>query len=262
MRWRLALPAALLLLAACSSQKTQTPTEPPRPEPQPVSSSPLERAKIHTELGVNYFQSGQLGVALEELNTAVSADKTYAPAYNALGLVYMELKEDGKAENNFRQAIRLDPSSSEAKNNYGLFLCQRGRETEGIRQLLEALKNPLYPTPDLAYKNAGLCARKAGDTKAAEGYFMRALKLNPKQPQALYGLAEIDYLRDDLAGAKQYIARYFAVVENPGPEALWLGARVERKLGDRTALANYGMQLRRRYPSAPETKAFLEGRFE
>jgi type IV pilus assembly protein PilF len=260
---RIALTAAVVLLAACSSQKPQTPADTLRPEqPQAPSATPLDRAKIHTELGVSYFENGQLGVALEELNTAVSADKGYAPAYNALGLVYMELKEDSKAEKNFRQAIRLDPSSSEAKNNYGMFLCQRGREQEGIRQLLDALKNPLYPTPELAYKNAGLCARKVGDTKAAEGYFMQALKLNPKQPQALYSLAEINYLRDDYAAAKQYMARYFAAVENPGPEALWLGARVERKLGDRTALANYGMQLRRRYPSAPETKAFLEGRFE
>jgi type IV pilus assembly protein PilF len=259
---RIAWAAAVFVIAACSSQKTQTPVDQPRPEAQPVSSSPLERAKIHTELGVSYFENAQLGVALEELNTAVSADKTYAPAYNALGLVYMELKEDSKAEKNFRQAIRLDPSSSEAKNNYGMFLCQRGREKDGIQQLLSALKNPLYPTPEIAYKNAGLCARKAGDTKAAEGYFIQALKLNPKQPQALYSLAEIDYMRDDVAGAKQYISRYFGAVDNPGPEALWLGARVERKLGDRTALANFGMQLRRRYPSAPETKAFLEGRFE
>jgi type IV pilus assembly protein PilF len=48
----------------------------------------------------------------------------------------------------------------------------------------------------------------------------------------------------------------------PAVEALWLGARTERKLGNRDALANYGSQLRRRYPSSPETKAFLEGRFE
>jgi len=259
---RVALAVLVLLVAACSSQKPDGSAERPAPDTRPNISTPLERAKIHTELGVGYFENGQLGVALEELSTAVSADKTYAPAYNALGLVYMELKEYDKAEKSFRQAIRLDSSSSEAKNNYGMFLCQRGREEEGIRQLLDALKNPLYPTPDVAYKNAGLCARKAGDKGAAAEYFQRALKLNPKQPQALYAMAEISYLRDEYAAAKQYVTRYFAVAEPPGPEALWLAARVERKLGDRTALANYGMQLRRRYPSAPETKAFLEGRFE
>jgi type IV pilus assembly protein PilF len=259
---RVILVAVLVLLTACTSQKTDGTTGRPRPDAPPSAAAPLERAKIHTELGVSYFENGQLGVALEELNTAVSADKSYAPAYNALGLVYMELKDDAKADKNFRQAIKLDPSSSEAKNNYGMFLCQRGREQDGVRQLLDALKNPLYSTPDVAYKNAGLCERKAGDTKAAEEYFTRALKLNPRQPQALYGMAEIEYLRDDYAGAKQYVARYLAVAEPPGPEALWLGARVERKLGDRTALTNYGVQLRRRYPSAPETKAFMEGRFE
>jgi type IV pilus assembly protein PilF len=258
---RLALIALLALLAACTSQKSNQPGS-GRPENEGGSSSPLERAKIHTELGVSYYENGQLGVALEELNIAVAADKNYAPAFNALGLVHMDLKEDDQAEKYFRQAIKIDPSSSEAKNNYGMFLCQRGRQKEGIRQLLDALKNPLYATPDVAYRNAGLCARKAGETKSAEEYFLKALKLNPNQPQALYNLAEVNYQRDDYSAAKQYISRYFTVTENAGPEALWLGARIERKIGDRTALANYGMQLRRRYPSAPETKAFTEGRFE
>ena len=105
---RAVLAALVLLLAACSSQKPDGSAAPSGPEARPNISSPLERAKIHTELGVSYFENGQLGVALEELSTAVSADKTYAPAYNALGLVYMELKEDDKAEKSFRQAIRLD----------------------------------------------------------------------------------------------------------------------------------------------------------
>jgi len=258
---RAALIVLLALLVACTSQKPNQPGS-GRPGTEGGSSSPLERAKIHTELGVSYYENGQLGVALEELNIAVAADKTYAPAFNALGLVHMDLKEDDQAEKYFRQAIKIDPSNSEAKNNYGMFLCQRGRQKEGIRQLLDALKNPLYATPDAAYRNAGLCARKAGDTKSAEEYFLKALKLNPNQPQALYNLAEINYQRDDYAAAKQYISRYFTVTENAGPEALWLAARIERKIGDRTALANYGLQLRRRYPSAPETKAFAEGRFE
>ncbi len=56
-------------------------------EPASSASSALERAKIHTELGVNYYEAGNLGVALEELNEALSADKSYAPAWNARALV-------------------------------------------------------------------------------------------------------------------------------------------------------------------------------
>ena len=258
------LIALLLLVAGCAGRKSAEP-QPTITPPTPTvltKTSGLERAKIHTELAVSYFENGQLGVALEELNTAIAADNTYAPAYDALGLVYMQLKDDAAAERNFRQALKLNPSSSETKNNFGLFLCQRGRHQEGIKQLLEALKNPLYSRPDVAYKNAGVCARKAGDPKAAEEYFVKSVRLNYRQVQALYGLAELHYVRDDYPGARQFLSRYLSAVESAGPEALWLGAKIENKLGDRTALANYGMQLRRRYPSSPEAKAFVEGRFE
>jgi len=249
------------MLTACAEQNAPKQGVPARTA-STIDSVSAQRAKIHTELGVNYYQNGQLGVALEELNTAVAADRSYGPAYDALALVYMELRQDEQAEANFRQALKVSPNSSETKNNYGLFLCQRGREKEGLRQLLDALKNPLYPTPDVAFKNAGVCARKAGDNKGAESYFLRAVKLNPRQAQAFYGLAEVNFARDDYQAARQYLGRYVSLMETPSPEALWLGARIEHRLGDRTALANYGMQLRRRYPSSPETKAYLDGRFE
>ena len=259
---RLVLLVVTAMLAGCAAPDQPKEQNAPARTAGTTESPAIERAKIHTELGVSYYQNGQLGVALEELHTAVSADRSYAPAYDALALVYMELKEDAQAEANFRQSLKMNPNSSETRNNYGLFLCQRGREKEGLRQLLDALKNPLYQTPDVAYKNAGVCARKLGDNKAAEGYFQRAVKLNPNQAQAWFGLAEVAYARDDWPAAKEYLGRYAALVENPGPEGLWLGARIEYRLGDRTALANYGMQLRRRFPSSRETKAYLDGRFE
>jgi type IV pilus assembly protein PilF len=252
--------AMLLALGACGGSPDRK--SDPNDRDQSASTRPLERAKIHTELGVGYYESGKLGVALEELNTAIAADKTYAPAWNARALVYMELKDDALAESDFKQALKLDPESADTKNNYGLYLCQRKRAPEGIRYLLDAIKNPLYTTPDNAYKNAGLCSRNAGDMKMAEEYFLKALKLNPSQPQALYNMAEINFARGDYAQAKAYMNRYVRVVPSPGAEELWLGARIERRLGDRTALMNYGSQLRRLYPSAPETKAYLEGRFE
>ncbi len=107
----------------------------------------------------------------------------------------MDLREDAEAERDFKQALKLDPASSATKNNYGLFLCQRKRGAEGVRYLLDAIKNPRYATPDVAYKNAGLCSLSMGDKKAAEEFFLRALRLNPAQPQALFNMAELEYGR-------------------------------------------------------------------
>jgi len=250
----------VVVLAACAGNTDKKSDSAVKDESG--STRPLERAKIHTELGVGYYEDGKLGVALEELNVAIAADKTYAPAWNARALVYMDLKDYAHAESDFKQALKMDSNNADTKNNYGLFLCQRKRSEEGIRYLLDAIKNPLYSTPDMAYENAGLCARNTGDMKAADDYFQKALKLNPSQPQALYSMADLSFSRDNYPAAKSYLNRYMRVVPSAGPEALWLGARIEQRLGDRTALASYGTQLRRLYPSAPETKAYLEGRFE
>ena len=61
-------------------------------------SPPRERARVHTELAAAYYERGNMGVALEELRIALAADASYAPAYNILGLVHMDLKEYPQAQ--------------------------------------------------------------------------------------------------------------------------------------------------------------------
>lgn len=249
--------AFLLVLfgGACAQQPVQTPNL------SQEENARLEAARAHTELGSAYFGAGQVGVALEEFTIAIQIYPKYAPAHYMLGLVHMELKEDAQAEAAFRRAIELDPGSSEAYNNYGWFLCQRNRIDEAIRQFTLALKNPRYETPEKAYVNAGICSRKRNDEAAAVDYFERALKVQPNNPLALYHLADIHYRRGDLATAKSLLLRYMKA-NPPTAEALWLGVRVERRLGDRSAEASYAQMLRQRYPEAPETQLLKAERYE
>jgi type IV pilus assembly protein PilF len=219
-----------------------------------VAQDAVNRARAHMELGLGYYENGQYQYAIEELGEAIKAKSDYVPAYDGLGLVYMQLKEDKKAEENFRKAIRYDPQYSSAKNNFGQFLCSRGRNEEGLRYLLEAVKNPLYDTPDIAYKNAGVCAKRAGDIQAAEEYFRQAVLRNPRQGQALFNLADLNYQKRNNSQAKVYADRLIQLA-TPGPEVLWLAARIERRLGDNDTALKYADQLRRRFPDAPETRA-------
>ena len=249
----------LVFLAACAGQ-SKAPTSLNPPEPAAKPASPQERARIHTELAALYYSRGNHGVALQESMVAIEADSRYGPAYNVLGLVQMELKEDAAAEQSFRQALAINPNDSEANNNYGWFLCNRGREKEAIGYFLAAVKNPLYETPELAYTNAGICSRKLGNDKDAESYLLQALKLQPGQPRALQALAEITYGRGDYAGTRQLVGRFLEVAQ-PTPEVLWLGVRSARRLGDRNAEASYGMQLRRRFPDSKEALALKSGSY-
>ncbi len=223
--------------------------------PQQVTSRAQASARIHTELAAQYYQRKQFGVALEELETALQAEPGYAPAFNLRGLVRMELHEYQKADEDFRQSLRLDSSDSEAHNNYGWFLCQRGKEADAIEHFMAALKNPLYQTPEKAYLNAGMCSRKSGNIKDAEEFLKKALRIQPDMPEALLTLADLNFANTDYAGAKSYFMRFSQSNTSPlTAENLWLAVRIERKLGDRKAEERYAAELRQRFPDASETQ--------
>ncbi len=216
-------------------------------------------AKIHTELAGSYFEREQYAIALQELGVALQADPNFAPGYNVRGLVRMALREDDQAEADFKRSLRLEPENSEAHNNYGWFLCQRGHAKESISQFLQALKHPLYATPEVAYANAGVCARKAGDLQAAESYLQRALILRPGMPEAMFGLAEVSFAHADYALAKSYLLRFQQSKQDLNAEQLWLAVRIERKMHDRNSEASYALQLNKRYPESREAQLLQIG---
>lgn len=210
-------------------------------------------AKIRTELGATYYARGQYSVALEELEKAMRADSRYAPAYNVRGLVHMALLEDGEAESDFRRSLELDPDNSEAHNNFGWFLCQRGHERDSVKHFLIAAKDPLYPTPGTAYLNAGMCSKKAGQLQDAGMYLQRALILQPDSPKALVELADLAFVSGDYPSAKSNFARFEKAASGQmAAENLLLAVRIERKLGNRNAGSAYAARLKKEFPDSRE----------
>jgi type IV pilus assembly protein PilF len=198
-----------------------------------------------------------MATALEEFNEAIRIDSTYAYAYNGLGLVYAALKEDDKADSNFKRALQLDPGNSESHNNYGSFLCSRNHINESIRQFMEAVSNPLYTTPGMAYMNAGFCSLRKNDEKNAEIYLEKAIAAQPILYQAAYRLASLQFNRGEAGIASNTLQR--ALANDPTPETLWLGVRIARALSDRDSEASYALQLRKKYPDSEQAKALLLG---
>lgn len=219
------------------------------------------RARIHTDLSVNYLEIRNLGVALEEAGIAQRTDPSYAPAFNVAGLIYIELKDDRMAEESFRQALRINSRDADTSNNYGTFLCDRKREAEGIKHFLVAISDPLYQFPDRSYVNAGVCARRRGDLAGAENYFRNALKFQPNQIQALYQLADMSYARASYAETRTVLARLVPVASG-SPEILWLMLRTERRLGDGNALDSLAHQLRTNFPDSKEAALLSAKQFD
>jgi type IV pilus assembly protein PilF len=250
---------ALLTVPLALAQKSVPP-----PDETFSASTPKDvhtRAKLHTELGSLYFQSGNWIVALEELTIAISINPNYAQAYSTRGLVLFNIKELESAEKDFQYALNLDEKGPEINNNYGWFLCQIGKEKESIAYFQRAIKNALYQTPETAYLNMGTCYAKIGELTLAEEFVRKNLRFSPGNPQALYQLVIISYKRGNYDAAKEHLKNALRLSE-PSAEALWLSVRIERRLGDRLAEANYTNQLRQKFPDSPEYQELLKGNFE
>jgi len=246
------------LLAGCSMRPSDSGSVVANTQ---VDSESRQRARAFTDLAGAYFARAQYKVALDELRKAITADNRFGPAYNIYGLIYMELAEDKLAEENFRRAIELDRGDSEARNNFGWFLCARGRYDEGLEQFSTALRNPLYAQPELAMANAGLCAEKKGDLVLAEANLLKSFKLQPDNPNTVLKLAGLHFRQGRLMETQRLLGRH-AELAPPTAESLWLGVRLERKLGDRAQEAAYGLQLRKRFPDSNEARLLLTGQYE
>jgi|APFre7841882724_1041349.scaffolds.fasta_scaffold04413_2 type IV pilus assembly protein PilF len=264
-RWVIAAVAAAVLAAGCAQtgdQRTPQQSQSAADEPSLIGdrADARVRAKAHTDLAAAYYEVGNMGVALEEARIALAADPNYAPAHNVMGLVNFELRDNAGAEANFKRATALAPQDPDVAHNYGFFLCRTGREQEGLQQYMTAIRNPLYQNPAKTWAAAGRCVEPR-DTALAEQYYDRALKLDPNTLGAMMPYAQIQYRRGSMAEARNLVGRYQKLVE-PTAESLWLGVRVERKLGDRIAENNYATQLRRRFPNSKEYQDYLRGNFD
>lgn len=230
-------------LAACTS------TRPP---------IDLEKAAaINAQLGSGYLAQGELDLAKLKLEKALKQAPNLPAAHSGYALLMGRLGQMGKAQKHFKKALQLDPDDSGTLNNYGIFLCGQNKFKEAEKQFLAALRDPLYKTPEYAFTNAGRCSLKNKDEVQAEAYFGKALQANPKFPDALFEMANLQYTKRKFAQASGNLQKF----ERHGshtPASLWLAVRVARALGQRNEEASYSLLLKNKFPDSEEA-ALLRG---
>lgn len=243
----------VVLLAGCP-QRDET-----KPEQALTAAQSKARqiAEVNTQLGIEYMRQNRNEQALEKFQKALRADPAYAPAPGYAALLYERLDRVADAEAAYQRALQLDSDNASIRNNYGRFLCSHDHFQEAEDNFRQVIANKLYPTPEIAMVNAGLCARLEPDLIKAERYFNEALRQNPNFAVALYELAKLAYVQNDYLQARAYLQRYFQVAGYSAP-SLWLGVRVERALNDHTEVSRYAYLLKSRFPESRETHLLKE----
>jgi len=251
-----------LVLSACAGLPLENGNSVQTPVSQQTAVGDAQRgAKAHTDLGMLYLRDGKLSVALDEARKAVEADSSYPLAYNLHGLVQMYLDDNPAAEKSLSRALQLAPTDPEINNNFGWFLCQSGRQKESIQYFVLASKNTLYVAPTKPLTNAAMCSIIMGDDKGGEDFLLRALAVDPQNGDAHFLLAELYYRTGRLVDARVQLADAHRLGA-PSAQSVWLGLRIERKLGDREAETQYGKQLRREFPGSREFQLLKQGIYQ
>lgn len=245
-----ALLAAAWLLSGCASGGSALPGN---------RISLKQAAQYNVELGIAYLRQGQRDLAMQKLQKALEQNPDNADAYMGLGLLYDTIGDTERADHNYRIALRKAPDNPQIQNNYAVFLCQHGQLQKSEKYFIEAARNPLYPTPEAAYTNAGVCANRIPDVAAAEQYFRKALDINPNFPDALYQMARLSYAQKKYLQARAFLERFDLVTPQPQPEALLLGVETERALGNARGASEYTRKLLTQFPNSPQAQELLQG---
>jgi type IV pilus assembly protein PilF len=218
------------------------------------------RARLRLELAMGYYEQDKISIALDEIKQSLANDPSYADAYNVRGLIYLRLKDLNLAEDSFRRALSINPKDPSVLHNYGWLLCQQSRISEAVTAFTQAIENPNYTGRAKTWMTQGLCQIKAGKNSDAEYSFGKSFELDAANPITSYNLAMLLYQRNDFVRSQFYIRR-LNNSQLANSESLWLGIKVERRLGNRAVVEQLAGQLRNRYPKSHELELFERGAF-
>ena len=245
---RCALVVAAALLWLCS----------PAAGAQDKQSDREKAAAINAELAITYMKQDNLRAAREKADKALEQNSRSPEVQSAAGFVYDRLGEDKKAGAHFDQAVKLGGKDNpDFLNNAAVFQCRKGNKKRGEELFLQAAASPLYRRPEVAFANAGHCARADGRPKDAERYFREALARNPNMPDPLLSLADIQHEAGNDMQARAFVQRYHEAAPATA-QSVWLGYRIERGAGDGAAAEEYARRLRMEFPTSAEAAQLFE----
>lgn len=168
-----------------------------------VSSGPGKKdfADVHFRVGTAHLEKGNYPEALKELLQAESYDTKDPLIFNNLGLAYFMLERYEQSEINFRKAIALDGTFTDARNNLSRVLIERGQFKESRDQIKKVLEDLTYTQPAKVYINLGLSYFKEQKYSEAKEAFLKAVNFDRENclAQSYYGRSLLELKDHDRA---------------------------------------------------------------
>ncbi len=160
-----------------------------------ISCAPKQEKKVQEQwrylydLGMSAYYAKNYSEAIARLYEATKVAPDRPKVWNALGLTYMEVEEFQKAEKAFKNALRADPSYSEAKMNLGILYAKAKDYKKAIEYLSQALKDEAFEKKHIAFYYLAKVYKELGNKEKYLDFLKKATAYNPMFLEAQTELA-------------------------------------------------------------------------
>jgi len=159
----------------------------------------IHEAKEHLRLGVDFYLTDELEVAIDEFREATQLQPDYGDAYHNLGVALAKTGDLSGAITAWTKAERLDPGATSlgislpslVAYNYGVSLVRRGQVEQAMNEWQAALRiQPDFPE---AHYALGLAFLAVSNPAVATAHIQAALSLAPDWAEAQVALGRAHY---------------------------------------------------------------------
>lgn len=138
-----------------------------------------DAAIMNARLGLAYLSKNLYTNSKRCLLIALREDSRIPETWYSMAYFLEKTNHLRAANSYYQKAIKINPHSGAARNNYGAFLCRQHQFANAIQEFVLATREPNYLHSASAYRNAAICASRIPNEKLAEYFFKKARENDP-----------------------------------------------------------------------------------
>ena len=158
---------------------------------------------------LNLFKSNQIQEALDFINTLSKDYPDNSLLFNIRGACYAGLGQLDIAIQNYEKALSINPDYAKAHYNLGIALQDLGKLHDSVKSYENSIA--FEPENAQAYNNLAIVLRELDQLEEAEASCRKAIVLDPEYAEAYSSLSIILYANGDLNSALESIEKAYSI---------------------------------------------------